>query len=266
MIVNYQPVIEIASQRVVRAEVFCRFPDGDEEMRDIRTFIPHAENVGLIRELTRSVMFLALTERKAWNVALPLSFNVSPLDLEDPVFFDRTMAALARFEVNPRAITLELNDGIQNSDSGEALATIRRLRAAGVRLCVDGFGTDMSIYSHLELERILASEVKIDVCGFIGAAKRTLLTSVVEIAKNLHIDVVVKGVETLECLELAGNLGCGFGQGYAIARPMDGEALVAWLADREIVEIGAPAPVPERAEPIPKRSFFEGFFGKRVVK
>lgn len=263
MIVQYQPVIEISTGRVVRAEVLSRIPEGLDGIHDIGTFIPHAEGVGLIGEVTQSVLALASSEREGWDIPLPISFNISRLDLEDRSFFDRTMALFARHDVDPRAITFELNDGIQAIEEGAALEAMRRLRAAGLRFCVDGFGPTVSMFSHLELERIAVQEVKIDMLGDFGPTKRTTIESVVFMASNLAIDVVAKGIENAERLALATRLGFGFAQGYGIARPMDGAKLQRWLADREIVAVERlPSVVPSAPAPPAKRSFLGGLFGK----
>ncbi|GAC1306710.1 MAG: hypothetical protein NVSMB21_09790 [Vulcanimicrobiaceae bacterium] len=264
MIVIYQPVIEIATGHVARAEVLCRFPDGAQEMQNLGTFIPHAEQIGLIGELTQSVMALALTERAGWTAALPLSFNISRLDIEDATFFDRAMALLKKYEVDPATITFELNDGIQVIENGAGLEMMRRLRAAGVRLCVDGFGPTMSTFSYLELERVAVQEVKMDVLGHLSTAKRVTIASVVELAKPLRIDVVAKGVETAERLAQVGELGFGFAQGYGIAKPMEQEALLLWLAGREISGGNVPVAPPVATVEPAKRSFLGGLFGKRT--
>ncbi len=262
MIIHYQPVIEIATQRVVRAEVLCRFPDGAVDMQDLKAFIPHAERVGLIRELTESVLLLALSEWKTWGVAPPLSFNVSRLDLEDPAFFERTMDIFKRCGAEPAAITLELNDGIQSIDDGGAFNAMLRLRAAGIRFAVDGFGPTLSTFSYLELERVGVHEVKIDVSGAEGKKERATIASVVDISNQLHLDVVAKGVETAQRLALVSELGCGFAQGYAIAKPMDAESFVAWLATEEIAAPRS-APVASGAGSEKSKSFMGGLFGKR---
>lgn len=267
MIVHYQPVIEIATGLVVRAEVLCRFPDGANDMRDIGTFITHAEDVGLIHELTQSVLLLALTERESHHLELPLSFNVSRFDLDDPAFRERVAALLVKFAIPSTSITLELNDGIVSIDDGEAFRTMRSLGKSGIRFCVDGFGEHMSTFSHLELERTAVREVKIDVRGYVAATKRATISSIVAIARQLGIDVVAKGVETPACLALVGELGCGFAQGFQIARPMDAAGLVAWLGEHEVARPLPSEPLAVAEQPVPeKASFLSGFFGKRSGK
>jgi len=266
MIVHYQPVIEIGSSRVVRAEVFCRFPDSAGEMQHLETFIPHAERVGLISELTQSVLLLALTQRHSWNRTLPLSFNVSRLDLENSAFFDHVVELFERSQTDPRLITFELNDGIQSIEDGAAFETMRRLRAVGIRFCVDGFGPTISMFSYLELERVAVREVKIDALGRLDVAKRTTIGSVVELANRLHIDVIAKNVETEDQLALVERLGCRFAQGFAIAKPMEQSALIAWLADRETAPpVLAPLPVAPPTPAVPaKRSFLDSIISKRL--
>lgn len=266
MVVHYQPAIELASGNVVFAEVFCRFPAGAGETEDLATFIPRAEAIGLIGKLTESIVSLAFTERATWPVALPLAFNVSRLDLEDPTFFERTTALFERFGADPRTTTFEIGEGVQSTEEGNGLGAMRRLRALGVRLAVDGFGPTFSSFSHIELERVGISEVKIEAGGVNDAEFRAKVRGIVGLCGGAGVDVVAKGVESCERLQLVRDLGCGYAQGFEIARPMAADAFVTWLAEHALAPLPEPLPLPAPA-PVEtpargSRTLFSKIFGK----
>jgi EAL domain-containing protein (putative c-di-GMP-specific phosphodiesterase class I) len=255
--IRFQPIIDIDTETVVCVETFCTLNVAVQGIEGTAAFVKHAEASGLIRGLTESVLDLALGEWEKLTDGPSVAVNVSHANLEEADFVDRVEAALERHGIEGTSVTLELPEGIQLIEDGPSLDMIRRLGSRGVRISVDGFGPEHSMFSYIELERIGTHEVKIDASFLenLGVGRRATLKSMVEVCRRGRMDAVIKNVETSEQLEMARELGCNQAQGYLIARPMDAGALEAWLQGRKVVlatrrqaqepEV-EPSPAPER--------------------
>lgn len=125
---------------------------------------------------------------------------------------------------------LEITESAIMTDLGMALGTLARLRLKGFSISVDDYGTGFSCM--LQLSRVPCTELKVDRAFVNGASNsqhlRILLESALDIARKLNLKVVAEGVETREDWQLLRELECGEAQGYFIAKPMPGEALLAW--------------------------------------
>lgn len=125
---------------------------------------------------------------------------------------------------------LEITESAIMTDLGMALGTLARLRLKGFSISVDDYGTGFSCM--LQLSRVPCTELKVDRAFVQGASNsqhlRILLESALDIARKLNLKVVAEGVETREDWQLLRELECGEAQGYFIAKPMPGEALLPW--------------------------------------
>jgi len=123
------------------------------------------------------------------------------------------------------------------SDPQRAVDVLADLRALGVRLSLDDFGTGHSSLAYLK--RLPLDEVKIDRSFVTDMAEdeddAVIVRSTIDLARNLGLDVVAEGVETLEVLDVLAGLDCGAAQGYFLSRPVAPEALAAWVAERELL-------------------------------
>ncbi|GAC1476460.1 MAG: hypothetical protein NVS2B8_05980 [Vulcanimicrobiaceae bacterium] len=247
MILHYQPILEVETGRVVRLETFCRSGSA-YGMDEAATYIDSAESTGYITDLTREVVARALQDRKHFPLSVPMSFNISVHNLREADFVAYIDAVAKDYAIEPALITLELRDGIQGIDDGPELQALRALRDRGCRISVDGFGPELSQFSYLEVERIGASELKVAaelIAQYYRLASRVTVSSVVDLAKHLHLDVVAKNVETQIQLDEAFVLGCRYAQGHFFAKPMGAREIAAWLSGRGIVEPAVVAREPE---------------------
>lgn len=236
---NYQPQVDAAG-RLAGLEALVRWQDGPDGPASPGAFIPLAEETGLIHALgewtlRRGCAQLASWRRDGIETGGTLSINVSPWQLARPGFVDRLAHIVRETGVDPRGITIEITESAVLYDLQETIARLGAIRASGVRIALDDFGTG---YSSLSLVRDLPLDaIKIDqsfVRGIDAGANRHLVKAVVEIAAELHLDLVAEGIENERERSALLELGCPKFQGFLVCRPLPAAELTAWLAAREL--------------------------------
>jgi diguanylate cyclase (GGDEF)-like protein/PAS domain S-box-containing protein len=243
--VHYQPIVDLATGRPVGAEALVRWRHPRRGLLAPGSFVPLAEDTGLVIPLGRHVLAAACAEAAAWPApagggdAPTLTVNVSARQLHDPEFVDAVDAVLARTGLAPARLLLELTESVLAQHDGPTLATLRGLKALGVRLGIDDFGTGYSSLRYLQ--RFPVDVLKVDrsfVAGLGGAAAPAgeaaasvaLAHAVIALGRTLSLRTVAEGVETEAQRARLCELGCEFGQGYLFARPVPADELRALFA------------------------------------
>ncbi len=248
--VHYQPRIECSHGRLVGFEALARWilPQGRMIMPD--EFIPFAEKHALIDALTDVVLDQALdwfsarfvNERSPSYIApgagpqtdISLSINLSALSLHDMQLVDRLLAGCLRHRVPPAKLIFELTETSAMESPVAALDMLTRLRVKGFQLSIDDFGMGHS--SMLQLVRMPFTEIKVDKSFVMSAThsdeSRTVVKSIVDLGRSLSLKSAAEGVEDAPTLTLLERFGCDFAQGYWIGRPMESDAVPAWMAAR----------------------------------
>ncbi|MDI6103417.1 bifunctional diguanylate cyclase/phosphodiesterase [Actinoplanes sp. NEAU-A12] len=235
LVVFYQPKVNLATRTPCGAEALVRWQHPVRGLLGPDTFIPLAEDSGLIDLVTAEVLDQALAQISRWSVLgheLPVSVNIPARSLADDTFPETIAVALARHGVRPELLTLEITESAVIGDMLRAGEVLAGLRARGVNISIDDFGTGYSSIAHLR--DMPPHELKIDrsfvmkMCE--NARDETIVRAVVELAKNLHLKVVAEGVETATALEALSDLGCHEAQGYHISRPLPAADLTDWLS------------------------------------
>jgi EAL domain-containing protein (putative c-di-GMP-specific phosphodiesterase class I) len=157
-----------------------------------------------------------------WPAPLTMSVNVSPRQFDQPDFVEQVIAAVKDSGARPETIRLEITESVALNDPGRAILILERLHEFGVRVSVDDFGTGYSSLSYLQ--QLPFDTLKID-RSFVNALQEKtergdLIRTILDLARNLNMEVVAEGVETREQVEQLRNLGCGFAQGYYFSRPL----------------------------------------------
>lgn len=225
--VHYQPIVEIATGRIVALESLVRWPQSDGTLRLPAAFVPLAEECGLIRSLTRFVLDEVCTQLATWDrlldgsVGVQLWVNVSVADLEAPEFAAEVAGALERAGLSGGRLVLEVTETMLMRDAEQLRRTVEGLRRAGVSLAVDDFGTGYSSMS--QLRRLDVTACKVDRCFVSGAPDRAqdaaILRALVEVGVAFGFPIVAEGVERDVELRVLEELGCSLAQGYLLARP-----------------------------------------------
>ncbi len=255
----YQPVLEFATSRVVGVESLVRWSRNGHAVQPAE-FLGVAEDSGLIVPLGQWVLREACAQVAAWRRsgwAGGVSVNFSLRQVTDAGFAPSVLAALDEAAIPPGALTLEVAERVLIEGAGPVADGLAELRRRGVRLAIDNFGTGYASLAYLR--QLAVDTVKIDpsfVAGLGEDATLAMLTrAIIQVGRDLGIEVVAQGIEQQGQLELLKGMGCGLGQGYLIARPMAaadvaGLAAVGWVPDAAAPAPAAPAP----AAPAPAAS------------
>ena len=232
----FQPKVELISKRVCGVEALARWRHPERGILGPGLFIEVAERHGIIDQLTWMMLEKSLAWIREWSTAglsITLSVNFSQASITDTRLFSRVTEAISRYGIPPEKLILEITETVVMTDMAYSLETLSRLRMKGFGLSIDDFGTGHS--SLQQLSRVPYSELKIDQAFVTGAAHQPHLCAVAEysvaIAKKLGLKSVGEGIETLDDWNTLQQLGCDIGQGYYIAKPMEGPRLLDWARD-----------------------------------
>ena len=230
---QYQPIFALGSGRISGVEALVRWRHPERGLLAPDTFIPIAEETGLICELGRQVLVEACTQARRWQLLRPqdpplsVSVNLSPRQLQADDLIAHIAEALAVSGLDPSTLVLEITEGAMMHETDASIARLEALKALGVKLALDDFGTGYSSFSYLQ--RLPIDVVKID-RTFIGTIetgdnRSTLALAIVSLAQAMDLVAVAEGVETSNQAEILGRIGCDLAQGYYLARPMDADAV-----------------------------------------
>ncbi len=231
----YQPVVDLRTDAIVRAEALLRPEPDVEGVRRPDEIVLDAERLGEIRALADTTFERAFDDWRALGRPdIGLSINLSLKNLDERDLAKRVESALRRRRLDPRLLSVELSERVQLVVEPTALEQIARLTRLGVRLSLDGFGRGISHTTPYDLQRLPLADLKLDpriVAQIdVDLAARSQLASVVELGRSLGVDVVAKGIERKGVALAAARLGCTHGQGFYFAEPMPIAELARVLA------------------------------------
>jgi diguanylate cyclase (GGDEF)-like protein/PAS domain S-box-containing protein len=234
--IAYQPIVDLASGEIEGTEALLRWAHPRRGAVPPLEFIPIAEETGMIHALGRWVLESAVTQTLAWQAAsgrgdLTVSVNLSGRQIADPGLPAEVGRILTDTRFDPSGLVLEITESVLVGDDAETMATLRSLKALGVRLAIDDFGTGYSSLSYLR--QFPVDILKIDrsfVGGLDGNVESTaLVSSILDLSTRLHLGTVAEGVEDAEQRDTLRQLGAKHGQGYFFARPMPAQEIAALL-------------------------------------
>jgi diguanylate cyclase (GGDEF)-like protein/PAS domain S-box-containing protein len=245
LVLHYQSKLNLESGEVVGVEALIRWRHPQLGLVPPARFIAIAEDCGLIVPIGRWVLREACRQARAWQMVgmLPLSIaiNISAAELRAPDFVSGVREILKETELEPRYLELELTETALMDESRSVSDVLRELKDIGVLLALDDFGTGYSSLTHLK--RFPIDALKIDqslVRDLVtGEDAASIVTAMIGMGKNLHIQVVAECVETQQQLEILKEHGCPQAQGYYFGRPMPAEEFGQLLKHK--VPAAAPA-------------------------
>jgi len=240
--VVYQPIVDLASRRGTAVEALLRWRHPRFGDVPPATFIPIAEETGLILSLGRWVLHEACRQTRAWQLAelaagspdaeeISVSVNVSGRQLDAESLLDDVQAALDGSGLRAECLTLEITESAIMRDAERAVRRLGALRTLGVRLAIDDFGTGYSSLSYLRQFPI--DVLKIDKSFVDHVAQRSqdslLVRTIVALGESLGLRLVAEGIERAEQSEALRALGCTVGQGYHFGRPVPADSVYPFL-------------------------------------
>ncbi|MFL6674136.1 MAG: EAL domain-containing protein [Massilia sp.] len=232
--VHYQPIVEVASGRIRKAEALLRWSHPERGMISPSCFIPLAEESGLIDEIGDWVLRQAIASIERWREqygsAVELSVNISPLQFEHagPLPW---LERVVRSGLPPDSITVEITEGVLVRDSEQAMACLKTLRASGAKVSIDDFGTGFSALAYLK--HFDVDYLKIDK-SFIknltdDGSDKALTEAIIDIAHKLGIEAIAEGVETRAQRDMLAGFGCDYIQGHFYSSAVSRDAFEGLL-------------------------------------
>jgi diguanylate cyclase (GGDEF)-like protein/PAS domain S-box-containing protein len=227
---EYQPIYALRDQACVGFEALVRWRHPEMGVLQPGSFIPAAEETGLIVPLGNWVLAAACQQMRAWresfsHTSLRMSVNVSSLQLMHRDFVAHVRHCLESNAVRPDQLTLEVTESVLMEGIENGVSSLNELRELGVTLSIDDFGTGYSSLSYLATLPIDAFKVD---RSFIqemsqGGQRNEIVRAILRLGQTLDKQVYAEGIETGAQLALLQELGCRFGQGYLLSRPLDAE-------------------------------------------
>jgi diguanylate cyclase (GGDEF)-like protein len=219
--VHYQPQARIDGE-VVGFEALLRWQHPKRGMIPAGTFIPLAEESGLIVAMGEWIMREACRQAASWPKAMNVAINLSPVQFRHGDLPGLVHSVLLETGLSPARLELEITEGVLIGDFSRAVSILRRLKALGVRIAMDDFGTGYSSLSYLQ--SFPFDKIKID-RAFITNLERnpqsaTIIRAVIGLARGLKVPVVAEGVETDDQLAFLSKERCDEIQGYLVGRPL----------------------------------------------
>ena len=239
---HYQPVVEIATRRIVGAEALIRWRHPERGLLVPSAFIPLAESTGLILPIGRWALHEACRQVANWRAThlggsdfargdLKIGVNISVWQIQQPDMCEMVRSALHDAGLPPSNLTLEITESVMLREADSTLARLKELKALGLTLAVDDFGTGYSSLSYLQ--RFPIDVLKIDKAfvDAVGSGTDNALTrAIVALGNALGLTMVAEGIERAEQVEGLRFLGCGLGQGYFFSPPVPAEEFARLLA------------------------------------
>ena len=232
---HYQPKVNVKVRTIEGVEALIRWRDPQAGLLPPAAFLPLLEESGMIVQVGEWALRQASADCQRWRrdglPGIRVAVNISPVQLNHPDFLPRFFEVTRSWTDPTCGLDVEIIEGMLLGDSSAAVRKLERLRAAGVRIAVDDFGTGYSSLSRLS--ELPIDTLKIDRC-FISRlphdrSGRTLVSTIISLARAFDMTVVAEGVETEEQLGALWTMGCNEAQGYLLSRPVTSDELAHLL-------------------------------------
>ncbi len=231
---HYQPQASLSDGTIDGVEALLRWRQENGAFIRPDMFIPFAEQSGLMRSLTTYVLQEAIRQLATWQragIPLRMAVNISARDLHDERLPQQIAALLEEARVAPNCLELEITEHSIMSDPVRASSVLLRLRALGVRIAMDDFGTGNTSLG--QLPKLPIDVLKIDrsfIMNLDGTAEDVIVRTTIDLGHELDLQVVAEGVNSGVLWRQLARLGCDVAQGYYISKPVSATDLELWLA------------------------------------
>jgi diguanylate cyclase (GGDEF)-like protein len=227
---HFQPVMDLSNDSILGFEALARWTHPVKGLVPPDVFIPLAEDLGIIDEITYAMLRASCAAASAWPASLWLSVNISPLQLKDPWLAARLLAILTETGFAPGRLIVEITENAVIDDMVKAREIFASLQSAGVRIALDDFGKGYSSLYHLR--QLQFDQLKIDgsfVHSMASPESAKIVSAVAGLGKSLGMPVTAEGVETSAEADALRALGCEHGQGFLFGKPLDAAGTMALL-------------------------------------
>ncbi len=240
-VLHYQPRVNLESGEIESLEALVRWSQADGTLTAPGTFIPLAEDLGLIVALGELTLELAVGQAASWcarGIPKRVVVNLSAKQLRHPSLVPTITALLTHYKLDARWLELEITESIFVSDTDESIVKLRALRTLGIYISMDDFGTGYSSLSYLKrlpldslkIDRSFVAGLEIDTIHVDTTYKdASIVRAIIALAQTLDLTVVAEGVETKAQRHLLQQLGCQHAQGFLFFKPLPADDISAVL-------------------------------------
>ncbi len=245
----YEQQVDLDSGDLVGFEMLARWRSPQLGLISPDIFIPIAEEIGLINDMSEKLMEKAFADAREWDDSITLSINISPVQLRDPWFAQRLLKKLVAANFPPQRLEIEITESCLHENIGMVRSMITSLRNQGVQISLDDFGTG---YSSLEqLRNLPFDRIKID-RSFVSelsepGARSRIVEAIVSLGRGLNLPLTAEGVEDEEIIKALKSMGRLKAQGYYYGQPEDSEGVRTRL--RAVGKLNVAPTVPTPAVP-----------------
>lgn len=240
----YEQQVDVESGRLTGFEVLARWDNPAMAGVGPRVFIPLAEELGLIADLSFQVTARAFADARDWDPSLTLAINISPLQLRDPWFSQKLLKLMVHHNFPPARLDVEITENALLENVGLVRSMIASLRNQGVKISLDDFGTGYSSlaqlrslpFDRIKIDSSFVSELRDQECG------SKVIDAIMQLGESLSIPVTAEGVEDRVIFEALGKYGQVKAQGYHFGQPEDGAAVRSRLDALGLLAAQPPAP------------------------
>ena len=234
---EYQPQFDIKTGDLRGFEALIRWRDKDVGIIGPAIFIPMAEETGLILPIGTWVLNTAFSTLKKWqtdyNFEGIISVNISPIQLKQPTFIQDIKDLLAKYELAPDKIEIEITEGIMIDNMNDAITKMNTLKEMGFRISLDDFGTGYSSLSYLQM--LPLNTLKIDKSFINGITlsdgiQANITNSIIAMVSKMGLETIAEGVEKPEQLQILKDFNCHIVQGFLRGKPMSVDSCQRYLA------------------------------------
>jgi diguanylate cyclase (GGDEF)-like protein len=229
-----QPKINIKTKQAYSTEALVRWIHPEKGFIFPDQFIPFAEQSGLIQKISLWMIEEAcrvVAQMKEQSINLTIAVNISTKDLIDSDLPLKIAELLKTHQLTSQSISLEITESSIMDDPSRAEATLKNLAEMGLKIAIDDFGTGYSSLAYLK--RLPVHKLKIDRSFVMSMEKdesdRKIVKSTIDLGHNLNLEVVAEGIENIQAWQLLEEMGCDYGQGYFMGKPMPVKDYINWL-------------------------------------
>lgn len=242
--VHYQPIVSLETMRIIGFEALVRWQRSSECMVFPDGFISVAEGIGLVVQIGKWVLHQACKQAHIWHARYPqgpplsITVNLSPKQFSHPNLLADIEEVLEATGIAAETLHVEITESVAMADPEKTRQILAQLKARGLQVCIDDFGTGHSSLGRLrhfpvdilKIDRSFVAHMDVD------PAARAIVQLIVDFAHNVNLKLIAEGIETAEQVSRLRNAGCEFGQGYFFSKAVDADAVERLLAanDREI--------------------------------
>jgi diguanylate cyclase (GGDEF)-like protein len=232
LVLHYQPLVNLQTEQISGFEALIRWNHPERGMIAPADFIPFAEEMALIVQIGEWVIRTACEEASKWPSDVRVAVNLSAVQFRTPSLYEIVANALSHAGLAAARLELEITESVPLLNQAPTLETLRQLRALGVRIAMDDFGTGHSSLSYLRCFPF--DRIKID-CSFIHDLStekdsRAIISAVAHLASSLGMETTAEGIETQGELDYVRHVGCTEGQGYFFSKAQPARDVRSLLA------------------------------------